>query len=258
MTAESTREQGRAGSRRLHARGFARLQRAQRRLQRASSASRSSSRCAARAAAGLARAEIIATFARRLEHHPDFELAECLRNIHRVAELRLDDKFGYVPELGNRVWDWAERLAAHSDPGFAERGQLTVTYLTAAHRACARDLADWMRDDAASTRCAIDAVGNVVGVYHGVDARTRQRLLTGSHYDTVRNGGKYDGRLGILVPMACVRALAQPGARLPFGIEVVGFAEEEGQRYKAVLPRLGRADRPLRLRRGSSRPTPTA
>ena len=61
------------------------------------------------------------------------------------------------------------------------------------------------------------------------------RLLTGSHYDTVRNGGRYDGRLGILVPIECVRALSQRGERLPFGIEVVGFAEEEGQRYRATF-----------------------
>jgi len=60
-------------------------------------------------------------------------------------------------------------------------------------------------------------------------------LLTGSHYDTVRNGGKYDGRLGIFVPMVCVRELQRAAKRLPFGIEVVGFAEEEGQRYKATF-----------------------
>jgi beta-ureidopropionase / N-carbamoyl-L-amino-acid hydrolase len=51
----------------------------------------------------------------------------------------------------------------------------------------------------------------------------------------VRNGGKYDGRLGIFVPMACVQKLHAAGKRLPFGIEVVGFAEEEGQRYKATF-----------------------
>jgi N-carbamoyl-L-amino-acid hydrolase len=79
-----------------------------------------------------------------------------------------------------------------------------------------------------------DAVGNVVGVYHGQSA-TAPRLLTGSHYDTVRNGGRYDGRLGILVPVAAVRDLAQRKQRLPFGIEVVGFAEEEGQRYRATF-----------------------
>ena len=183
---------------------------------------------------GLAKAEIIATFARRLDNHPDYERAECLRNIHRIAEMRLDDKFGHMPELGNQVWDWAERLAQHSDPGYAERGELTVTYLTDAHRACAQRLAHWMREDCGFDEVHIDAVGNVVGVYHGSDPRAK-RLLTGSHYDTVRNGGKYDGRLGILVPMACVRELHRAGRRLPFALEVVGFAEEEGQRYKAVF-----------------------
>ncbi len=183
---------------------------------------------------GLDKAEIIATFERRLDNHPDFELAECLRNIHRIAEIRLDDKFGHVPALGNLVWDWAERLSTNSDPGYAERGELTVTYLTDAHRACAQRLAHWMRADCGFDEVEIDAVGNVVGLYHGTD-RSAKRLLTGSHYDTVRNGGKYDGRTGILVPMACVRELHRQGRRLPFGFEVIGFAEEEGQRYKAVF-----------------------
>ena len=183
---------------------------------------------------GLPKADIISTFERRLQNHPDFELAECLRNIHRIAEIRLNDKFGHVPALGNEVWDWAERLATNSDPGYAERGELTVTYLTDAHRACAQRLAHWMRADCGFDEVEIDAVGNVVGLYHGADPQAK-RLMTGSHYDTVRNGGKYDGRLGILVPMACVRELHRQGRRLPFGFEVVGFAEEEGQRYKAVF-----------------------
>ncbi len=183
---------------------------------------------------GLNRHEIITTFERRLGNHPDFELAECLRNIHRIAEIRLNDKFGVTPALGNDVWDWAEQLAVHSDAGYAERGELTVTYLTDAHRACAHQLSQWMRNDCGFDEVHTDAVGNVVGVYRGTNDQA-QRLLTGSHYDTVRNGGKYDGRLGILVPMACVRELHRAGTRLPFDIEVVGFAEEEGQRYKATF-----------------------
>lgn len=182
---------------------------------------------------GLTREQIISTFARRLEGHPDFEFAECLRNIDRIAEIRLNDKFGHVPARGELVWDWAEQLAAHSDAGFKEQGQLTVTYLTDAHRACAAQLVAWMRE-CGFDEVSIDALGNVVGVYLGSDAKAA-RLLTGSHYDTVRNGGKYDGRLGIFVPMACVRELSRAGRRLPFGIEVVGFAEEEGQRYKATF-----------------------
>ncbi|MDR2326377.1 MAG: 2-oxo-4-hydroxy-4-carboxy-5-ureidoimidazoline decarboxylase [Acidovorax sp.] len=210
---------------------------------------------------GLAKQEIIDTFARRLANHPDFERAEALRNIHRIAEIRLNDKFGYEPVLGHDVWDWQEKLSAHTDPGYAELGQLTVTYLTDAHRACAQRISHWMRD-CGFDEVEIDAVGNVVGRYHpappngngAAQGRPKQAaapsggsaahevasvgaryLLTGSHYDTVRNGGKYDGRLGIFVPMACVRELHRAGKRLPFGIEVVGFAEEEGQRYKATF-----------------------
>jgi N-carbamoyl-L-amino-acid hydrolase len=126
-----------------------------------------------------------------------------------VVELRLNDKFGVEPTLGNPGLDWQEALARHSDPGYAEKGQLTVTYLTDAHRAGRG------RSRTTCARCgfdevAIDAVGNVVGRYRG--ARRSQALLTGSHYDTVRNGGKYDGRLGIFTPMACVRELARPAA----------------------------------------------
>ena len=183
---------------------------------------------------GLRKAEIFATFERRLVHPREVERAEALRNIHRIAELRLDDGFGFVPALGNRVFDWADTLAMHSDPGYAERGQLTVTYLSDAHRAVAGQLQAWMRDECGFDDVSIDAVGNVVAVYHGAD-RGARRLLTGSHYDTVRNAGRYDGRLGILVPMAAVRELARSGRRLPFGIELVAFAEEEGQRYAATF-----------------------
>ncbi len=196
---------------------------------------------------GLARTEIIATLERRLDGHPDFEFAECLRQIHRIAEIRLNDKFGVTPALGNTVWDWAEALAAHSDSGAADAGQLTVTYLTDAHRACAAQLRVWM-GECGFDDVAIDAVGNVVGVYRGASPQpsplpkgqgegegAQRTLLTGSHYDTVRNAGKYDGRLGILVPMLCVRELHAQGRRLPFDLEVVAFAEEEGQRYKATF-----------------------
>lgn len=182
---------------------------------------------------GLSKAQIIAAFERRLHSHPDAERQECIRHIHRIAEIRLNDKFGVEPVDGQRVWDWQETLAQHSDPGYAEQGQLTVTYLTEAHRACAQRISHWMKD-CGFDEVEIDAVGNVVGRYHP-GALNARYLLTGSHYDTVRNGGKYDGRLGIFVPMACVRRLHEDGRRLPFGIEVVAFAEEEGQRYKATF-----------------------
>ena len=232
LTAESTNEQGKAGLTACTPDEFARIQQLN-----ADYNARFGFPfiLAVRGARGLGlnKAQIIETFERRVYNHPDFELAEALRNIHRIAEIRLNDKFGVEPTLGNDVWDWQEKLSAHSDPGFAEKGQLTVTYLTDAHRACAQRISHWMRD-CGFDEVEIDAVGNVVGRYHGATPHAKY-LLTGSHYDTVRNGGKYDGRLGLFVPMACVRELHRAGRRLPFGLEVVGFAEEEGQRYKATF-----------------------
>jgi len=183
---------------------------------------------------GLTRREIIETFTRRLDNTPTFERAECLRQIHRIAEIRLNDKFDAVPLQGRQAWDCAELLARHSDV-HDESGDtvLTVTYLTEAHQACQAQLLRWMQD-CGFDEMRVDAVGNVVGLYRGHDADA-PRMLTGSHYDTVRNAGAYDGRLGIFVPLIAVRELHLTGRRLQHGIEVVAFAEEEGQRYAATF-----------------------
>ncbi|WP_374561911.1 2-oxo-4-hydroxy-4-carboxy-5-ureidoimidazoline decarboxylase [Ideonella sp.] len=183
---------------------------------------------------GLSRREIIETFTRRLDNTPAFERAECLRQIHRIAEIRLNDKFGVVPLQGRQAWDCAELLARHSDVhGEGGDAVLTVTYLTDAHQACQVQLLRWMQD-CGFDETRVDAVGNVVGIYHGSDTHA-PRLLTGSHYDTVRNAGPYDGRLGIFVPLIAVRELHLAGRRLKHGIELVAFAEEEGQRYAATF-----------------------
>lgn len=186
---------------------------------------------------GLSRGDIIRTFARRVHNSPTFELAECLRNIHRIAEIRLNDRFGVVPNEGDQILTWAQELARHTEGtgpnGLDDQPPLTVTYLTPAHQACAAQLQTWMRD-CGFDEVERDAVGNVIGRYRGTDD-TAPWLLTGSHYDTVRNGGQHDGRLGIFVPMACVQALHRAGRRLKHGIEVVAFAEEEGQRYRATF-----------------------
>ncbi|MFN3612328.1 2-oxo-4-hydroxy-4-carboxy-5-ureidoimidazoline decarboxylase [Tepidimonas sp.] len=178
---------------------------------------------------GLSRAQIIAAFERRLHAHPDDERRECLRQIHRIAEIRLHDKLGWEPTAGHAVWDQLAALARHSE----HPKHLTVTYLSAAHRACAADIVAWMRAAGCDT-VDTDAVGNVVGRYAG-QRPDAPWLLTGSHYDTVRHAGPHDGRLGIAVPLAAVHALHARGERLPFGIEVVAFAEEEGQRYPATF-----------------------
>ncbi len=184
---------------------------------------------------GLSRAQIIETFERRVSGSHEFEFEECLRQVHRIAELRLNDKFDFIPALGNEVWDWHEALSTHSDPGFKENKQLTVTYLTQAHQNCAKDIKQLMLGCGFDS-VHIDAVGNVVGRYLAKSHDSQSKfLMTGSHYDTVRNGGKFDGRLGIFVPIMCVRELSRSGTRLREGIEVVAFAEEEGQRYSATF-----------------------
>ena len=182
---------------------------------------------------GLSPKSILAELRRRMSHSPAVEFHECLRQIHRIAETRLNEKCQSHPQLGGEVWDWHEWLAQFSDPGFAEQGQLSLSYLTTAHVLCAQTLRLGMLA-CGFDEVNIDAVGNVVGRYHP-ETKDAPYLMTGSHYDTVRNGGKYDGRLGVFVPMACVRELARTGKRLRIGLEVVAFAEEEGQRYKATF-----------------------
>lgn len=128
--------------------------------------------------------------------------------------------------LGEKVLDWAQQLAGHSD----QANGLTVAYLTRAHQTTAAELAGWMIE--AGMQVDIDAVGNVVGRYPAADP-TAKVLITGSHFDTVRNGGKYDGRLGILLPIAVVKRLHEHGIRLPYHLEVIAFAEEEGLRFQS-------------------------
>ena len=178
--------------------------------------------------AGLTRQQIIATFARRLRNQPEDELREALRQIGRIAEMRINDLLGYRPAMGATVMQWAEEIGALSE----DEGALTCTYLTETHQRTAQQIAQWMRE--AGMHVHIDAVGNVVGRYLSTDPQAKT-LLTGSHYDTVRNGGKYDGREGILLPIAVVKHLHERGETLPFHFEVIGFSEEEGVRFKSTF-----------------------
>ncbi|RJG09503.1 allantoate amidohydrolase [Massilia cavernae] len=177
---------------------------------------------------GLTRQEIIATFTRRLKNQRADEMAECLRQIHRIAEMRIGGLLKLELNFGAQVMEWSEQIGAWSE---LEDG-LTCSYMTPIHRRTAEQIAQWMRESGMTAQ--IDAVGNVVGRYEAQDPNART-LMTGSHYDTVRDGGKYDGRLGILLPMAIVRHLDARGERLPFHLEVIGFAEEEGVRFKSTF-----------------------
>ena len=177
---------------------------------------------------GLTRQQIIATFTRRLRNQPEDELREALRQIGRIAEMRINDLLGYTPAIGATIMEWAEEIGAWSE----DEGALTCTYMTDAHRRTADQIAHWMRE--AGMHAHIDAVGNVVGRYLSTDPQAKT-LMTGSHYDTVRNGGKYDGREGILLPIAIVRHLHEKGETLPFHFEIIAFSEEEGVRFKSTF-----------------------
>ncbi|MEV4780015.1 allantoate amidohydrolase [Burkholderia sp. LMU1-1-1.1] len=183
---------------------------------------------------GLTRRQVIATFTRRLKNQRADEIAECLRQIKRIAEIRLNDLLGVTLDFGPSIMHWSEIIGAWSDTDNSgnEDFDLTCAYMTPAHRRTAAQLAEWMRE--AGMEAHIDNVGNVVGVYRS-DIPGAKTLMTGSHYDTVRNGGKYDGRLGILLPIAIVRHLHQRGEKLPYHFEIVGFAEEEGVRFKSTF-----------------------
>jgi len=177
---------------------------------------------------GFTRQAIISTFSRRLKNQIDDELAEDLRQINRIAELRLNDLLSHTPQLGNTIMAWSEVIGAWSD----DEDGLTCAYMTASHRKTAAQLVEWMQS--AGMQAHVDAAGNVVGRYLS-DRANAKTLMTGSHYDTVCNGGKYDGREGILLPIAVVKHLHERGEKLPFHFEIVGFSEEEGVRFKSTF-----------------------
>ncbi len=110
-----------------------------------------------------------------------------------------------------------------------EEGRLTRRYGTPALRAAQEAVANWMTEAGMTIRR--DAIGNLLGRYDGGDAPLPRPLLIGGHLDTVRDAGKYDGTFGVLVGIACVERLRVLGQTLPFPIEVVAFADEEGLRF---------------------------
>ena len=113
-----------------------------------------------------------------------------------------------------------------------EPGRITRTFLSPAMERCNRVVQEWMQ--AAGMVVNVDRAGNLRG-YYSASSEAAPRLIIGSHLDTVPNAGRYDGVLGVMLGIGLVEALA--GRRLCFGIEVIGFSDEEGVRYG--LPFIG-------------------
>jgi allantoate deiminase len=111
-----------------------------------------------------------------------------------------------------------------------EPDRLTRRFATPALREARELVQGWMRGTGLATRC--DPIGNLVG---RLDGRGDRALILGSHLDTVPDAGRYDGALGVLVGIACAERLREAGSRLPFALEVVGFADEEGARYRTAF-----------------------
>ncbi|HWF19335.1 MAG TPA: allantoate amidohydrolase [Verrucomicrobiae bacterium] len=145
-------------------------------------------------------------------------------------------------ELARTVMERIEALARISE----EPGQLTRTFCSTAMRQANELVAGWMRE--AGMDVTQDAIGNVIGRYPARDEHAKSFIL-GSHLDTVRDAGKFDGPLGVLTAIACVKHLHEQKIHLPFALEVVGFADEEGVRYqmtylgsKALVGKLNERD----------------
>jgi allantoate deiminase len=130
--------------------------------------------------------------------------------------------------LGDEIVGRIARLAEISETP----EHLARIFLTPEHRAAADLILDWMRS--AGMRAHLDAIGNVCGRYEG-EVAGLPCLMLGSHYDTVRDAGKWDGPLGLITAIACVADLHKRGRRMPFAIEVTGFADEEGVRFASTL-----------------------
>lgn len=115
-------------------------------------------------------------------------------------------------------------------PFSEEEGALTRRFLTPAHRAALDSLALWMQASGMAVR--LDAAATLIGRYEGIGPKT---LLIGSHIDSVRNGGAYDGALGVMLGLSVVEELARQNKRLPFAIEILAFGDEEGSRFHASM-----------------------
>jgi allantoate deiminase len=125
------------------------------------------------------------------------------------------------------VMERCDILAHYSE----EAACLTRRFATQAMRNANDMFATWL--SAAGMSVHYDAVGNVIGRYEGQLPGVKT-LLLGSHLDTVQNAGRYDGILGVMVALICVERLHARGERLPFAIEVLAFADEEGLRYHSA------------------------
>jgi allantoate deiminase len=127
-------------------------------------------------------------------------------------------------DFGDQIVERCRELAGVSE----EQGRLTRRYATPAMARTNAIVGSWMREAGMTVR--MDAAGNLVGRRPGTSALAGT-LLVGSHLDTVRDAGAFDGPLGVIAAIALVQRLREEGIALPFAVDVLGFADEEGLRF---------------------------
>ena len=135
-----------------------------------------------------------------------------------------------ISTLGQRAIDRCDFLG--SVPYSEDPDRLSRPYLTESHRNALVQLETWM--GAARMSVRVDPMGNLIGRYEGTRPNA-PALLIGSHIDSVRDGGRYDGPLGVMMGIECVESFADRGKRLPFAIEVIAFGDEEGSRFPVSM-----------------------
>lgn len=150
-----------------------------------------------------------------------------MTEISPTARRAAAPKSGGLP-YGPKVMDRLGRLAGCSE----KPDGLTRIFLSPEHRAAAELVMAWMSMAGMTPR--LDAIGNVVGRYEGASPGL-PALMLGSHLDTVRDAGRYDGMYGVVASIEAVAALHDAGERLSFAVEVMGFADEEGVRFQSTL-----------------------
>jgi len=129
--------------------------------------------------------------------------------------------------MGERIMSLSERAAVHSEPGPG----VTRLLGTPEHKALLADLSGWMKQAGLSVE--LDGAGNLVA--RTAPVPRAKTLIIGSHQDTVRQGGKFDGMLGVLLPLEVLEDLYRSGTTLPVNIELVAFSDEEGARFSSTL-----------------------
>ncbi|HWM42920.1 MAG TPA: allantoate amidohydrolase [Burkholderiales bacterium] len=127
-----------------------------------------------------------------------------------------------------RIMERCDALARHSELPAG----LTRVFLSPEARAATDKVLGWMRE--AGMQAQLDAIGNAAARYEG-ERPGLPCLMLGSHLDTVRDAGRYDGMLGVITAIECVQSLSSARKRLPFAIEIIGFGDEEGVRFGTTL-----------------------